>query len=424
MRLRRLVSQLAPKFLTAVLVAAAAICACMLYLRYQAQPWTRDGQVRADVVKIAPRVSGYLINVAVRDNQTVKQGDLLFQIDPSSFQLAVDQAQVAVDQAREEVAALEAAVEAASATVKQQEASVASSESKVKEAQAGIESALAAVRESESQVKSKKAIIVQYEALLEESKRESARAARLAKSKAGSVETAESKAASVLAYDAELDSARAVEAQSVASLDKSKAALTEAQAKLVTSKNGLIEARAAVVTAQADHDQARANLGEPGESNVKVRSAKVELEQAQLDLSWTSIFAPADGYITNMNLLNNTFVSAGTPFALFVDQSSFRVDGYFQETKLGQIQVGDRAIIVVMGYHDREIEGEVESIGYAINPPNLAETDGPENLVPTIEPSFEWIRLAQRVPVRIRFKEIPKDIHLVSGMTVSIAIVK
>jgi multidrug resistance efflux pump len=125
-----------------------------------------------------------------------------------------------------------------------------------------------------------------------------------------------------------------------------------------------------------------------------------------------------------MDLLSGTFVSPGTPFALFVDRSSFRVDGYFQETKLKNIEPGDQAIITLMGYHERRLEGEVESIGYAIKPPQLAETEGPENLIPTIEPTFEWIRLAQRVPVRIRLKEIPEDLHLVAGTTVSIAIQK
>jgi multidrug resistance efflux pump len=177
-----------------------------------------------------------------------------------------------------------------------------------------------------------------------------------------------------------------------------------------------------VATAVADQDQAKANLGEPGEANVRIRSAKVKVDQAELNLSWTSIHAPADGYVTNMNLLNDTFVSAGTPFALFVDSSSFRVDAYFQETKLKNIQPGARAIVTLMGHHDLCLEGEVESIGYAIHPPSLAETSGPENLVPTIQPSFDWIRLAQRVPVRIRLKKIPKDVHLVSGMTASVSI--
>ena len=174
----------------------------------------------------------------------------------------------------------------------------------------------------------------------------------------------------------------------------------------------MAEAEAGVLTANADLDQAKATLGEPGDANYRVQSANVQLEQAQLNLNWTSIYAPADGYISNMSLLGDTFVSAGTPFALFVDSSSFRVDAYFQETKLKHIQPGDEAIITLMSHPDRPLEAQVESIGYAINPPNLAQTDGPSNIVPTIQPTFEWIRLAQRVPVRIRFDEIPQGLAL------------
>jgi multidrug resistance efflux pump len=273
-------------------------------------------------------------------------------------------------------------------------------------------------------VTSAQAMIAQVKAQLEEAKREAERAKRLAASKAGAVETAESKAAAVEATQAQLDGANAGLQQAKASLDKAKAAKTESEAKVVAAQNGLKEAQAAVATAVANKDQAQANLGEPGEANVNVRSAKVQLEQANLNLNWTSIYAPADGYVTNMNLLDSTFVSPGTPFALFVDASSFRVDAYFQETKLKNIKPGDRAIITLMGYHKRRIEGEVESIGYAINPPNLADTEGPDNLVPTIQPTFEWIRLTQRVPVRIRLKNIPEDLHLVSGMTASISVEK
>jgi multidrug resistance efflux pump len=410
------------KIVTSTLVVVALCSAWLLYGRYVAQPWTRDGQVRADVVKIAPRVSGYLVQVAVKDNQWVRKGELLFQIDPSSYQLAADKAQVELDQSREDVTALEAAVRAAEATVKQRNAAVTSAQGKIDEAQAGIKSADAAVKEAESGVVSARALIAQRKAQLEESQRESVRAKRLADRTAGSVETAQAKAAAVQSYAAQLDSANAGLQQAQATIDRAKAAKSEAQAKLVIAQNGLIEAEAAVITSTADKDNSRANLGEPGEANVRVRSAKVQLEQAKLNLNWTSIYAPADGYVTNMNLLNSTFVSPGTPFALFVDAASFRVDAYFQETKLKHIQPGDRAIVTLMGHRRRPLEGVVESIGYAINPPQLAATEGPDNLIPTIEPTFEWIRLAQRVPVRIRLTEIPEDLHLVAGTTASISI--
>ncbi len=417
-------TNITPKIVTGTLVIVAGLAAYVLYLRYSEQPWTRDGQVKADVVKIVPRVSGYLVKVAVKDNQSVRKGDLLFQIDPRTYQLAVDQDQVQLDQAREDVAALEAAVRSAQATVEQRNAEVTSAEGDIDEARAGVESAEAAIKEAESAVVSARALIAQRQAQLDEAQREATRAKRLADKKAGSVETAEAKAAAVDAYQAQLDSANAGLQQSKASLEKSKAAANEAKARLVIAQNGLVEAQAALVTSRAEQDKAQANLGEPGEQNVRIRNAKIQLEQSKLDLSWTSIYAPADGYVTNMDLMPDTYVTPGTPFALFVDASSFRVDGYFQETKLKNIRPGDRAIITLMGHHELRLEGEVESIGYAINPPNLADTEGPENLIPTIEPTFEWIRLAQRVPVRIRFKEVPKDLHLVSGTTVSIAIQK
>ena len=424
MHTKDLLKKHAPKLVTGSVVLVAALCAWILYSRYRTHPWTRDGQVRANVVQIAPRVSGYLVDVAVKDNQAVREGDLLFQIDPRQYQLAVDQAKVALVQARQNVAELEAAVRAAEATVKQSEAAATSAKSQIDAARAGVESAQAAIKESEAGVTSAKAKIVQVEAQLAEAEREAARAEELAKRKAGSVQTAQAKRASQQAYAAEVDSTKAGLQQSEAGLAKAKAAQREAQANLVIAQNGLLEAEAAVLTANADLDQTRANLGEPGDANFRIQSAQVQLKQAELNLKWTSIHAPADGYVTNMHLLDATYVSPGQPFALFVDSSSFRVDAYFQETKLKHIKPGDRAVITLMSHHDQPLEAYVESIGYAINPPNLANTEGPSNLVPTIEPTFEWIRLAQRVPVRVRFQEIPRDLHLVSGMTASIAIRK
>ncbi len=86
------------------------------------------------------------------------------------------------------------------------------------------------------------------------------------------------------------------------------------------------------------------------------------------------------------------------------------------------MQPGDRAIITLMSHRDQTLEGEVESIGWAINPPGVATTAGSQGLIPQIEPSFDWIRLAQRVPVRIRMSEVPDRIQLVSGTTASVVV--
>ncbi len=355
-----------PKLPTLVLVLVAIVVAYFVYQSWIDRPWTRDGQVRADIVKIAPRVSGYIVEVAVKDNQFVRKGEPLFRIDPSSFQLSVDTAQIQLKQARENVAALEAGVKAAAAGVLQSEA--------------GVEAARAQIK--------------QQEAALANARSESGRATRLATEKAGSVENAQKKAAMLLENQAAVDSARA----------------------------SLRQAEAALSSSQADLDQTKASLGEPGDANVRIREAMVELEQARLNLSWTAINAPFDGFITNLDVNEGAFGVSGTPIVAFVDSSSFRVDGYFQETKLKHIKPGDRATITLMSHPDTELEGVVDSIGYAVNPPNIADTEGVSYLVPQVEPTFDWVRLPQRVPVRIRLEGVPEDIQLISGMTASVAI--
>jgi multidrug resistance efflux pump len=358
--------RIASKLPTLALVIVAVVVAYLLYNRWTQSPWTRDGQVRAEVVKIAPRVSGYVTEVAVESNQFVRKGELLFKIDPSSFQLAVDTAQVQLDQAREDVAALEAGVKAAEAMVVESEAGISSAQSMIK----------------------------QQEAALVNAQSQAARAKRLADQKAGSVEDAQQKAATVLETEAELENA--------------KAALSQSQAALSSSNANL--------------DQAKANLGEPGDANVRVREAVVSLEEAKLKLSWTTMNAPFDGIVTNLGVTEGTFGFPGIPLVAFVDSSSFRVDGYFQETKLKSIKPGDRAIITLMSHPDTKLKGVVDSIGNAINPPSIADTEGVSYLVPQVEPTFDWVRLPQRVPVRIRLVDVPENIQLISGTTASVAI--
>jgi multidrug resistance efflux pump len=107
---------------------------------------------------------------------------------------------------------------------------------------------------------------------------------------------------------------------------------------------------------------------------------------------------------------------------VFVDRESLRVSGYFKETQLHHFKPGDRAEITLMGLSRRPLKGTVESIGRAINPPGVATVESSTAVIPQVAPSYDWIRLAQRVPVTIRLEEFPDDIHLVVGRTVSVAI--
>ena len=105
-----------------------------------------------------------------------------------------------------------------------------------------------------------------------------------------------------------------------------------------------------------------------------------------------------------------------------MDSTSFWISGYFMETQLRHIQIGDPAVITLMAHPDRPLAGEVESFGRAISPPNVALVEGLAGLVPQIEPTFDWVRLAQRVPVRIKITQVPDGVELIAGTTASVAV--
>ena len=420
--LRELVRKLAPKLVTWTLVLAAAVGAYFVYSRWTSAPWTRDGQVRADIVKIAPQVNGYLVKVAVKDNQFVRQGALLFEIDRSTYQLAVDKAKVALDQARDEVESLEASVRSAAAKYEEAKVSVTSARRKITAEEANVTAAHASVEQAKAGITSAEQLIKQRQAELANARSEAARAKRLVDKRAGSIEDAESTAATAVAREAQLASSQAGLTQARAALTKAEAALNEAKTNLLLAQDGLAEAKAAETSARAALEQTKATLGAAGENNVRVRTAKVTLAQAQLDLSRTRIVAPCDGYISNLSVDAGTYAVVGQPLVAVVDRNSFRVHAYFQETKLRHIQQGDRAIVTLMSHPQRKLQGVIENVGNAVNPPNIAPTEGQAGEVPQIQPTFDWVRLPQRVPVRIKLTEVPKGIQLISGTTASVAV--
>jgi multidrug resistance efflux pump len=161
----------------------------------------------------------------------------------------------------------------------------------------------------------------------------------------------------------------------------------------------IYEAQAAV--AQAQYQQAAANL-----------------DQARVNLQRTEIRSPVNGWITNLLAQIGDYAIAGQNKLSLVDADSFWIDGYFEETALGSIQVGDPADIKLIGY-SAVARGHVGSIARGINVAN-AQPNG-EGLA-TVNPIFTWVRLAQRIPVRINIDEIPKGVTLVGGMTATVQI--
>ena len=280
--------RLLPRYaVTAVAVLVALFFARWMWNHYQVEPWTRDGRVRADVVQLAPDVSGEVTTVHVRDNRQVHKGEVLFVIDRSRFELALAQA----------------------------EATVASRQAELAQAE----------REAHRNKTLKD--------LVSEEVRE----------------------------------------QGITRVELSRAALQRAIA----------------------------------DRNV-----------AALNLERTSVRSPVNGVVTNLTLQVGDFATAGKQAVAVVNSESFRVEGYFEETKLARIRTGDPVSIHIMG-EEAELRGHVESIAAGIE--DRDRTQGP-SMLPNVNPTFSWVRLAQRVPVRIALDELPEGVHLVAGRTATVTV--
>jgi len=274
--------------LTLVLVLVAVLAGWELWSYYMLEPWTRDGRVRADVVKVAADVSGLVSDVFVHDNEKVSKGQQLFRIDKRRFQYALEQA---------------------------------------------------------------KADVASQQATLDQAKRDLARSKSL-----------------------------------------SDVAITRQQ----------------VERAQQATDEAQAKLD----------AANAALDVARLNLERSTVVAPVNGIVTNFDLLPGRYVNVGTPVFALIDSDSFRVEGYFEETKLRRIRVGEAATVKLIG-DSRVLSGHVESIAYGIEDQNRSTSS---ELLASVNPTFSWVRLAQRIPVRIKLDAVPPDLLLVAGRTATVSI--
>lgn len=346
---------------TVILIAVALIL--FKYWVYVANPWTRDGQVRAEVIQITPRVSGPIVNLPIRDNQFVKAGDLFFEIDPRTFAANLEQAQAEYDMTGDSYLGQIEKVKAAKAQVKVSRAEVV-------QAQSGIN---------------------QLDATIEKNKAEYERQQDMLPQKATSKKSVERAKAN---YEV--------------STEQRKGAVA-----------GLSQARAGLSQAQATLAEAQANLGALGDANASIRKARAAVRQAELNLEFTQVRAPVDGYVTNLNLRVGSNAVANQPALALVDINSYWIVGFFKENDIENIRKGNPALITLMTYPDKPVKGTVDSLGWGIS-----QQDGSTGfeLLPSISPTFEWIRLAQRVPVRIHLGEIPEGVVLRVGTTASVLV--
>jgi p-hydroxybenzoic acid efflux pump subunit AaeA len=146
--------------------------------------------------------------------------------------------------------------------------------------------------------------------------------------------------------------------------------------------------------------------------------AKAELALAELNLERCTVHATVNGYVTNLLLRPGDYAEVGAPKMALTDAESFWIYGYFEETRLRHVQTGDAAEVTLLG-HSRAIAGKVVSIAYAI-----ADRDNPvaSDLTANVNPVFNWVRLASRIPVRVELNAVPDDVHLAAGMTCTVVI--
>jgi len=348
---------------TGAVVLLAVLLVLLKYWDYVVNPWTRDGQVQAVVIQIAPRVSGPIVDLPIKDNQFVKAGDVLFQIDPRTFEVALEQARAELAETGNTYNALGEQVAAA-------EAAVESSGHAVTQAASGI-------KETESDLVKDRSEFNRQEEMLPR------------------------KATSQKAF-------QRAQATYQVSLQQRRTAIA-----------GLAQAKANLHEAEANLAEAKANRGAAGDENPQIRAALASLKQAELNLEFTTVRAPVDGYITNLALRKGSQMVANQPVLALVDVNSYWITGYFRENYIENIAPGDRAVITLMSYHDKPLEGRVVSLGWGI-----AQQDGSTGfeLLPNVSPTFEWIRLAQRIPVNVLITELPEGIALRVGTTCSVLV--
>jgi multidrug resistance efflux pump len=260
------------------------------------------------------------------------------------------------------------------------EIAVRQGEAAVQQAQASVQSNEAQVMVQQAQISANHALLDQAQAGLVFAQQQALRYQDLAQKGAGTVQNAQ---------------------QFTSQLSQQQSAVRSSQANLQLAERQIESLKAQRMSAEAS-----------------VAQAEAQLHQAQVNLQRTRILSPVDGYVTNLLAQLGDFVNVGVNTISLVDAHSFWIDGYFEETNLVKVGVGDPAQIRLMGHSDI-IRGHVDGVARAIN---VANAQPNSQGVASVNPIFTWVRLAQRIPVRIHIDEVPPAILLTAGMTATVEV--
>src|SRR5499433_2049529 len=407
---RRLVGRL----IGAAIVAGAIVAVIVTLLQWETRPQTDDATVRANFIGIAPQVSGHIVDLRVRDNQEIREGDLLFVVDPRPYEIAVARARANLALAQKEVAGLRnglstadagvakasAQLDASAADIIRREADPVASDAEIARLQAQRAASEATLFRANSDLKYAQDYLARVEQLLPEKfitedKVDDARTKRVSAAMA-----TEQARTSVVAIDAALDEARAKRRAAVAAL-----AATRAQH---------VATEAAFRASKSDRAKAEDSIGELANTNARIAAAEAAVHSAELDLEFTHVRAPFSGRVVNLNISNGAFARTGVDVFTLVDTGTWYVMANFRETQLRHIPDGAPVDLYLQSQPGRRFRGTVVGLGWAVLPENGTSVNG----LPRVERSLDWIRLAARFPVRIEIED-PDDSFRIGASAVA-----
>jgi membrane fusion protein (multidrug efflux system) len=346
---------------------------------------TDDAQVSADLVPIGTRVAGQVTEIAISENQAVKKGDLIARIDSADYRAKVTQAEAELASANAQTAAADAQVQIVEAT----------SKGTLSSAKAAYSGSSVGVASADAQYAAAKAQLLRAQADVRKADSDLARAQELRQANAAPQERLDNATAAG-------DSAHAALAQAEAQLAAAEEAKRAAVAR-VSEAAGRV-AQSAPIDAQQAAAHANADL-----ARARAASAKAMLDLAKLQLSYTDIAAPADGMASKLSVHVGQLLSVGQPVVELVPTKTY-VIANFKETQVGTMRPGQRAKVEIDAYPHRDFEAKVESLAGA--------TGASFSLLPADNATGNFVKVVQRIPVRLAWVNPPADLPLLAGLSV------
>jgi multidrug efflux system membrane fusion protein len=343
-------------------------------------PQTDDAEVFANLIGIAPEVSGRIVKINVQDNQLVRKGDVLFEVDPIPYQYALDTA-------RSAQATLEGQIADLQRTIASQTSAVRSAQANTKSSQAKITSSDAAVEAAKANVDASKAGLSRGQADYEYTENNVLRLEPLL-------------ARQFVTVDA-VDQARTARSVRGEAVRQTRAQLAVAEAQWASAVAQQNEAQAAYEqsTAQLDQSQKSISLLAPLVAQREGREAAVR--NAAYDLERCRVLAPFDARVTNLTISEGAYAHTGQQAFTLIDARTWWVIGNFRETELQRIRSGMKADVFVMSRPNEKFQGTVESTGFGVTP-DPALIGHLSQSLPDIQRSLNWVHLSTRFPVRVR----------------------